>query len=142
MIALVSKVVLAADMGGSWRCLLWCRTLVLQAVLIVTVRVSVRMVVAMVMPSELGVAHRHQLQEKHDEGSHESDRLGPWVGVGRDGLANETRVTESLICRSEQVDEGCSNNNSRAEVLGNKKGPSRYELGLRTFNECREDGTS
>ena len=135
VVALVAEVVLAAHMGGPRWCFVLGSALVLETVLVVVaVGVAMTMVVVMIA-SKFGVAHGHQLKEKHDKGSHESDRLGPWVSVGGDGLAYETLVAESLICRGEQMDERCCNDNAGTKVLGHEECPCRYQLGPRAFRK-------
>jgi hypothetical protein len=98
-------------------------------------------VVVVVAASEVGVAHGHEFEEEHDHGGHEGNGFRPRVGAGGNGLADQACIAESLVCRGEQVDECCSDDDAGTEVLGYEECPCWYQLGPCAFGEGGEDGT-
>ena len=59
--------------------------------------------------AELGVAHGHELEEEHEEESHQRDALGPRV---RSDNARQTLIAQSLVCRGKKMDESSGDNDA------------------------------
>ena len=56
-------------------------------------------------------------------------------------MAHQAWIAESLVCRGEQVDECCGDDDAGSEVLGYEECPCWDQLGPGAFGEGREDGT-
>ena len=78
VIALMAKIVFAANVRGPLKCFSRSDALIFQTMLVtLAVQVAIRVIVAIVMTCKLDVTRSHQLQEEHNECSHQSDCFRP-----------------------------------------------------------------
>lgn len=76
------------------------------------------MCMSTVLSAKVAVSHSHQLQEEHEEDGHQCNAFWPRV---RDDNSSETFVRECFICGCQQMNEGSSDDDTRAKILCNEE---------------------
>ena len=84
------------------------------------------------------IAHSHQLNEEEHKDGHKGNAFGPVI-FGY--WACEACIRQGIAGRSKEMDEGSSDDDAGAEVLGNEECPFGYSYASMATRKHWEHGT-